>query len=274
MPLRGGVHPIILAWPFFLERLFSQIGSGISVPFSLVGYINNFAAERPTASWESQGFLAGAVVFCACLISLTSVRRGSHRILLATLALFGFCWSLPMRNNVVFHDYESVFHIGMPLVLFSLVLSYLRRLFGNRPAFCLSLAALWVFCSSSYQMGRVGHSAESVDFHRAIVADFKAIRDVTSGHSVRAETPDNSIATTGFAGARHAVDYYLTGSIITYQYQPGNPPTDYVITGGRVPGVPTITPDNRLRFIYLAARIDAYRSMESGELPRRGQLQE
>ena len=43
-----------------------------------------------------------------------------------------------MRNNVVFHDYESVFHIGMPLVLFSLVLSYLRRLFGNRPA-------LWSF---------------------------------------------------------------------------------------------------------------------------------
>ena len=54
-----------------------------------------------------------------------------------------------LRNNVVFHDYESLSHIGMPLVLFSLVLSYLRQLFGNRPVYCLSIAALWIFCSSS-----------------------------------------------------------------------------------------------------------------------------
>ena len=79
-----------------------------------------------------------------------------------------------MRNNVVFHDYESLSHIGMPLVLFSLVLSYLRQLFGNRPVYCLSIAALWIFCSSSYQMGRVGHSAAAADFHHAIIAGSSA----------------------------------------------------------------------------------------------------
>ena len=137
----------ILAWPSFLERLFSDIGSGISVPFSLLGYINDAAAERPTindaaaerptAPWD---FIAGTVMFCACLLSLTCVRRVGHGVLLATLVLYGFCWSLPMRNNVVFHDYESLSHIGIPLVLFSLVLSYLRQLFGNRPVYCLSIA--------------------------------------------------------------------------------------------------------------------------------------
>ena len=130
-------------------------------------------------------------MFGACLLSLTCVRRVGHGILLATLALFGFCWSLPMRHTVVFHDYESLYHIGMPLVLFALVLSYLRHLFGSRPVYCLSIAALWIFCSSSYQMGRVGHSAGVADFHHAIIADFKTIRDITSGRSVRAATPDD-----------------------------------------------------------------------------------
>ena len=148
-PDYNALYADVLAWPFFLERLFSYIGSGISVPFSLLGYINDAAAERPTAPWESHGFTAGAVMFCACLLNLTCVRRVGHGILLATLALFGFCWSLPMRHTVVFHDYESVYHIGMPLVLFSLVLSYLRHLFGNRPVYYLSIAALWIFCSSS-----------------------------------------------------------------------------------------------------------------------------
>ena len=269
-----------LAWPFFLERLFSHIGSGISVPFSLLGYINDAAAERPTASgqlavpWESHGFTVGAVMFCACLLSLTCVRRVGHGILLATLALFGFCWSLPMRHTVVWHDYESLYHIGMPLVLFSLVLSYLRHLFGNRPVYCLSIAALWIFCSSSYQMGRVGHSAEGADFHRAIIADFETIRDITAGRSVRAATPEDVIATRRFAGATHALDYYLAGSVITFQDQHGDPPTDFLLTRGRVEHVATLTTGNRFRFLYSSAIVDAYRSIAAGERPRRGPSQE
>ena len=271
----------ILAWPSFLERLFSDIGSGISVPFSLLGYINDAAAERPTitdaaaerptAPWD---FIAGAVMFCACLLSLTCVRRVGHGILLATLVLYGFCWSLPMRNNVAVHDYESLSHIGIPLVLFSLVLSYLRQLFGNRPVYCLSIAALWIFCSSSYQMGRVGHSAAAADFHHAIIADFNTIRDITSGRSVRAATPDNPLLTRAFAGATHALDYYLAGSVITFQYQHGDPPTDFLITRGRVEDVTTFTPGNRMRFLYSAAIVDRYRSIRSGARPRRGPSQE
>ena len=213
-------------------------------------------------------------MFGACLLSLTCVRRVGHGILLATLVLYGFCWSLPMRSNVVFHDYESLSHIGMPLVLFSLVLSYLRQLFGNRPVYCLSIAALWIFCSSSYQMGRVGHSAPAADFHHAIVADFNTIRDITSGRSVRAATPDDSLLTRAFAGATHALDYYLAGSVITFQDQHGDPPTDYLITRGRVEGVPTLTPGNRMRFLYSAAIVDRYRSIRSGARPRRGPSQE
>ena len=213
-------------------------------------------------------------MFCACVLSLTWVRRVGHGILLATLVLYGFCWSLPMRNNVVFHDYESLSHIGIPLVLFLLVLSYLRQWFGRPPVYCLSIAALWIFCSSSHQMARVGHSAGMADFHHAIIADFETIRDITSGRSVRAATPDNRIARRGFAGTVHALDYYLAGSVITYQGQHGEPPADYLITGGRVEGVATLTPGNRLRFLYSAAIVDWYRSILSGERPRRGPSQE
>ena len=108
-------------------------------------------------------------------------------------------------------------------------------------------------------MGRVGHSAAAADFHHAIIADFKTIRDITSGRSVRVATPDNRLAPRAFAGATHALDYYLAGSVITFQYQHGDPPTDFLITRGRVEGVPTITPGNRMRFLYSAALVDRYR---------------
>ena len=173
--------PDILVWPSFLETQFARIGGGISLPFSVASRVRDLAAPYPTAaSWGSDSAaVIGCLMSVGCLVSLVGlafVRRFRQRrflLPLATLALFGFVWSLPMRFNVAFHDYESLFHIGIPLVLFSLVLSATRRLAGRRSLVGLTFAALAVFVSSAYEMGRIGREAVAPGFQKAVLADFR-----------------------------------------------------------------------------------------------------
>ena len=259
-----------LDWPSFLETQFSRIGGGISLPFSVASRVNDAAAMVPTTRWGPLGAIVGYVVSGACLaslIGLTLVRRLRHRLLLATLALSGFCWSLPMRYNVAFHDYESLFHLGIPLVLFSLVLLGVRRLAGDRAIIGLAIAAAAVFVSSAYEMGRIGHDAEGADLQEALVADFEVVREIAAGGRVVAATPSDPTSVTRFAGARHAPYYYLSGSFIAYH---GNLDlADFLLTRDRAAGVPTLTPDNRVMFLYDSASLieaswSAYQSIRSG----------
>ncbi len=260
-----------LDWPSFLKSEFSRIGGGISLPFSVASRVNDAAAINPTTQWGPQGAIIGGVMSIACLaslIGLTLVRRLRHWLLLATLVLSGFCWSLPMRYNVAFHDYESLFHLGIPLVLFSLVLLGVRRLAGGRAIIGLAIAALLVFVSSAYEMGRIGHDAETADFQEALVADFEVIREITADRSVAIAMHYNSAkAVTRFAGARHALHYYLSGNLIAYSGTLDE--TDFLLTRDRAAGVPTLTPDNRVMFLYDSASLieafwSAYQSIRSG----------
>ncbi len=260
-----------LDWPSFLETQFSRIGGGVSLPFSVASRVNDAAAMNPIKSWGPQGAVIGYVMSgacLACLIGLTLVRRLRHRLLLATLVLSGFCWSLPMRYNVAFHDYESLFHLGIPLVLFSLVLLGVRRLAGGRAIIGLAVAALLVFVSSTYEMGRIGHDAEAADFQEALVADFEVIREITAGRSVVAATPGDARAITLFVGARHGLSYYLAGHAINYANRLLDI-GDFLLTRVRLKEVPTLTPDNRVMFLYdLASLLEtswsAYQSIRSG----------
>ena len=260
-----------LDWPSFLETQFSRIGGGISLPFSVASRVNDAAAMHPTTRWGPQGAVIGYVMSGACLASLagpTLVRRLRHRLLPATLVLSGFCWSLPMRYNVAFHDYESLFHLGVPLVLFSLVLLGVRRLAGGPAVIGLAIAALLVFVSSAYEMGRIGHGAEAADFQEALVADFEAIREITAGGSVAAAAHyDPHDAGARLAGPRHALHYYLSGNPIAYSGTLDE--ADFLLTRDRAAGVPTLTPDNRVLFLYDSASLigparSAYRSIRSG----------
>ena len=260
-----------LDWPSFLKTQFSRIGGGISLPFSVASRVNDAAAMNPTTRWGPQGAIIGYVMSGACLaslIGLTLVRRLRHRLLLATLVLAGFCWSLPMRYNVAFHDYESLFHLGVPLVLFSLVLLGVRRLAGGPAVIGLAIAALLVFVSSAYEMGRIGHDAEAADFQEKLVADFEVIREITAGRSVAAAAhyvPHDAKAL--LAGTRHALHYYLSGNPIAYSGTLDE--ADFLLTRDRDAGVPTLTPDNRVVFLYDSASLiepsrSAYQSIRSG----------
>lgn len=225
------------AWPTFLKLNFYRIG-GMFLPYIFTGH--DGVLDRyylyPGPPFGLQHVI-GIVVSCTCLIGLTVVRP---TILWAPMVLSGFCWSLPMRHNTAFHNYESIFYIGLPLLLFSLVLWSIHSLSGHRlsVAVGLSIAASLVFVLSSFQMSHLGYTAEAAEFEKNRMADYERIRKMTAGKV--AATTESMI---------YNMRYALTGTILLFSDQKTKF-ADVVIDHRRYRDAAMLTPENRRIFLY------------------------
>ena len=236
-------HPEKMAWPAVLKSQGYRI-AGMALPYAFAGRVTRYGGnldKEPGTPWGRQD-VSGILVAATCLIGLAFVRP---TLLWATLVLSGFCWALPMRHATASHDFESLFFIGLPLFLFSLVLLCIHRLSRHRlvVAVSLSAAALLVFGLSTFQMARVGYTAERVEIQKDKTNDLNAIRTMTVGKVVAASKTLGS-------GVLHA----LTGTILVFE-----PETtkfaDLVLTRSRYHEAALLTPDNRRVFLY---RRDGY----------------
>ena len=156
-----------------------------------------------------------------------------------------------MRNNTAssFHHFEGLFYIGVALTLFTIVLLCLRRLAGERLVAALSVAAMLIFAFSALRMSQLNNSnqtAELAGLREAAVADFEVIRNTADGNTILT----NSLPK--FINRRHVVHYYLSGSPIQYGYETVSPEKspDFIVTSARADGLASLTPQNRLMFLY------------------------
>ena len=228
-------HAESLAWRPFLERQFLHAGQA-SVPY----YLNheNLWAD----AWAAWGLIA----FIACAAGLTAVR---HRVLLATLATFGLCWSLLIRHQVAFHEFEALFLVGLPLVCFTLVMLPVRRLSERLAGGCAAAAAA-VFVLSSQQMHRFDSGSEASD-GREIAADYDTIRSIATEGLVVMMTPGATYL------ERSMMNYYLAGRILTRRFSGERHRADFLLTRERASdGLGLLTPDNRQVFLYNRAAYD------------------
>ena len=272
MVIRTGVDPSSLAnlaadlaWPTFLEEQFRSI-LRMFVPYALLG--GGDADESPMWLSKGWGVFLGVVLSAASLIGSMLVRP---RIPFATLASLGFFWALPMRHTTATHDFERIYYIGLPLVFFTVALLLARRL-TNRDGViaAASVMALLLFTASSFQMSRADRSAETAQLARDAEQDMLAIRELTTGDLVTilyiGGTHENFSA---WAGAVHAVDYYLSARLIRYAYLPAVE-GGAVVMRERIDTDALLTPQNRQFFLYDRDGLEAwyatkYRSVASGE---------
>ena len=235
-------------WPTFLKREFYRIG-GIVVPFSLPGYVTPFG-QHSDSRLRLQRFILGIVGIAATSACLIGLRYSRYKILTASLLLSGFIWAFPMRHFTAFHDFQSLFYIGIPLVFFALALLWIRELSCERMIAGLAGVALVVFVLSSFQMGRIGQDKRDVAFDQAVIADFQAIRKETSGKSVAVAYTAEANNAVRFAGARHAVNYYLSGRVLGETRLGDDSGYDFTIAREREPGPNLITLKNSHVFLY------------------------
>ena len=236
-PTAYATYADLLAWWPYLQQQAASIG-GMSLSFLVAG-----KADQASAWLMAAG--SGA-----CVASLVAARG---RLLLTALAVSGLCWMLPMRHFVVFHDFQSLFYLGIPLVGWSAALSHLLGVSSTRRAVAVGVA-LVVFLGSTVRMSGVGHDPVRADLHAEVIADFETIRPMTAGKGVF--VPKSGLDT---ALGPHAINYYLAGSRIDYQNMADRRPlADFILTGRREPGGEDalLTPDTRRVFLYDRAALD------------------
>ena len=256
------------AWYPYLEEEFRRLGQ-MALPYVVLS-AGGMLDDNGTPQKGGAAFvIIGIAMSVACLIGLA---RGHSRMLLTSLAISGFCWSLPMRNSNAFHDYEALFYIGIPLIFFSQVCGWMQRRFGTLVMTGLAVAATLGFVLSSLQMSRVVHDAEVAEFFEKVMADVDVIRGLTKGKKVINAylVPRNQ----WIMNRRLAVNTYLVGSIVKrHTWKSKENPIltsfDFIISP-RVRGMEganLLTPENRLVFLYETdGFLDAYRSRSFGRL--------
>lgn len=242
-------HAEALAWPTFLTNQIYRVG-GMSIPAALPGYdVNDLGRHVETPS-GLQGLVLGAVVSLATLIGLLFAR---WRLLLATAALAGFCWTTAMPAYTAWHDPEALPYIGIPLVFFALVLARVRELSCDRLVAGAAAGALLVFAFSNFQMAQVdevvsvqargGDITATPAFQRTAMADFETIRDLTRGRTVLLPVESRQLS-----GVVYGVEFYLAGTTLVREH--GFDAQDLVVLRGREGERDLLTPDNEEVFLY------------------------
>ena len=243
----------IRSWSPFLEVQFRSV-LRMFIPYPLlgfrpVGYFSNVDVYRyPTWLSGFQGVALGIALTAASLIGSMFVRQ---RILFATLASFGFFWALPMRNNTAtaYHDFETMYYIGLPLVFFTLILLLARRLTRRDGVIAAAaVGALLLFAISSFQMSRFGYSPEAAQAARNVEQDLLAIHKLVAGEPVTVrnshDIQDLSINVLGYA-----TYYYLNSILVDKEYYPSED-RGFIVMHHRVDADSLLTPENRHFFLY------------------------
>ena len=180
-----------IGWLAFLRGQLAAAGAA-SLPYAVLQRLGPALLQPDYPAWPPPGGLAGAAaaaggaaVLGASLAGLRFLRRPLPA---AALLLAGWGWAVPFRGSVALHEFEGMFHAGVPLIGCALALLGLRRLAGRERAAralpAIALAACALFVLSARDMGRVGHGAEAAALQRAVVADVEAIRQLAAGRSL------------------------------------------------------------------------------------------
>ena len=269
MMTRTGVEPFsspfsseeegseFLSWPAFPELQFYRIGA-MSLPFAFFpSYVSEGITLLDFIDSEDEPLprlfvILGIAVSVASLIGLLFVRR--HTILLSTLTLSGFCWALPMRHTTAypFHSFEAVFYIGVTLTLFSLALICLRKFSREWLVAALSAAALPIFVFSALRMAQLNDTAQIPEVHKAVAADFESIRNMTQdGDAIfMRKNLDYRLRQQISVFSYYIVGYLISKTRMYEEEIVQRRAPDFIITNERPDGLASLTPKNRLLFLY------------------------
>ena len=236
-----------IAWLSVLELQFERVG-GASLPYLVLPVLGRDGYDGIARDF---GFWVGVAASAAGLIGLASTR---YKVPMAAALLAGWPWALAVRGNsaIVAHEFEALFYIGVPLVVFSIFLTAIsRRIRWSSIGAAAAAAALVAFGVSLLQFARFGDFEDPSQ--TAAHSDLNAIRKITQGASVCIGPMES------YWGSINAIDYYLAGSVINSGSVPcptGSAAADpFIIEPVRVENDALLTSSNKMAFLYDARKL-------------------
>lgn len=238
-------------WPLRAVRQTEDV-AGATVPHAVGYFISDVLFASPEARRYTRFAMAGlgsfGVLYALVLVVSPATR---HRVPLAAIVLSGPCWLVGLSHTGGGH--EDLFFVGIPLVLFFLML-----LRVGRDAVLASVAvAAATFGLSSFLMAGTLQDRDDAAVAKAMAADMESIRESVGGKTIYA--PRRSPIYDERASTWHSnlVDLYFGGSNVIVKSH-GTKHFADVVVGERLAGVRTLTPRNELLFLYDLADYDAY----------------
>ncbi len=269
-------------WPAFAVDQLHRIGLA-SAPY---------AVTRVGLQWPGWSLLGGLGLGAIAIAAVVLVRRGdggsrSAVLALAPLALVGCCWTmgmrgLPERVPTPEWDYadiyfESMFHVGVPMALLSLLALLPNETCGSpapqgrhrtwrqgairTAAAGLVAVACVAFVASAFFVTRFQRDLEAAACLRTLLADGDRIGRVAAGKIVHAPKPAQ-LGGCQLRGAgtrietprRLFVKRFLFAGHLLAAGGLANERAE-LVAAAKIPGARTLTPDNRLLFLYDVAEV-------------------
>ena len=230
-----------------------------------------YAVTRLDIWWRGWALLGAAGLATLLRVALAVARRGAQDaawrrakagcLALAPLAVAGLVWATGMRGNLFSYRwqwgrehrvegwdiFEAMFHVGVPLALFSLIALLPNTVARRFPrplrrtvAAALVATLCLAFMASAFHMGRLGRDAELAKRERVFLADIDAVRRAAAGRRIYAVAVlDRPLAwSSGFLLANHVLVWHRRAAAAEFVVAP------------RMPGGRPLTPGNRCIFLY------------------------
>ena len=232
------------SWAYFLAQQLARAGLA-ALPWALAGWLDPLIWDDSVRDLRSLALWAALGAAATALAVGLAAGAPRCRAALAALALSGFCWALLVRFNVHEHEFEGMFHVGVPLTLVALALTRLRGARRGRAARRTAVAALPVFVLSSFLAARFDHDPADAAAAAEASADLAAIRRLTAGKTVYFPK-----ATVDLNPWRAHRNYWLHGRVLVRE--DARRLAD-VVVAPRIAGVASLTPGARRLFLYRPA---------------------
>lgn len=215
-----------------------------SVPYALSYFIGDDIRSLDDSVGRKTYRVLGIVVVLSVLLLLLSPAT-RYRVPLAALVVSRPCWLVAVPYNYEL-AFERLFYVGLLLVLFTLTLTHLDRLGRGKGnvSVLAGVASVPIFALSSLLMAGIDQDPERAARERTLTADIESIRKLAKGKTI-------------FLGENNATKlwyyrqkFYFTDSI--FVSSPHRHLADFIVAE-RFVGVRSLTPDNRLVFLYETA---------------------
>lgn len=232
----GGANPDVdaryaeaLRWPAYLLQQTDRI-PGMFVPASFAPALLGRESALPLLKLAAAGLLVLSIV--KAVRDRSFAAKGWFLLLLVS----GFFWTLPMRKFAAFHDFQTIYYIGLPLGAYGGIALFFRR----RNAWPAAVAALLFFLFNVHFMN--GDKERVAAMVNPITREFQDVYNLLPEKSRVYVDGDKNTMGLGY----HAVDFYLAGR---YFATPAS--AQYVLTTRWLPGA---QPLNSNRYVHLYGR--------------------
>jgi hypothetical protein len=211
----------LINWPGFLSSQVNRIIQwSFPLKFAYFGLL------------ENRLVLGGMFLIMGVMIRRQSLEK---RIIYIIIVLSGIVWLLPLRNLAAFHDYTTMYYIGIPLVFFLSVFKLLNP--SGRLTYALLMIGVAVYVSAIIQL-RDWHE-EQAGKANAYTYDFVQILEKIDGTGNNIYLAEN-------------IPYgpYPAGLFLSEQYFSSEKNADYVVTRNRKYSPNNLTPYNQVIFLF------------------------